>query len=52
MKANLGPFAAADEYLVAGVLPLGAAGALLLGADDEDLLPGALPLGAARAAAS
>ena len=50
MKANLGPFAAADENLVAGALPLGAAGALLLGADDEDLLAAALPLGAAGAA--
>ena len=50
MKANLGPFAAADEDLVAGALPLGAAGALLLGADDEDFLVVALPLGAAGAA--
>ena len=49
MKANLGPFAAADEDLVAGALPLGATGALLLGADDEDLLAAALPLGAAGA---
>ena len=47
MKANLGPFAAADEDLVVGALPLGATGALLLGADDEDLLVVALPLGAA-----
>ena len=52
MKANLGPFAAADEDLVAGALPLGAAGALLLGADDEDLLAAALPLGAAGALAA
>ena len=50
MKANFGPFATADEDLVAGALPLGAAGALLLGADDEDLLVAALPLGAAGAA--
>ena len=50
MKANLGPFAAADEDLVAGALPLGAAGALLLGADDEDLLAAALPLVVAGAA--
>ena len=50
MKANLGPFAAADEDLVAGALPLGAAGALAA-ADLVGLLAGVVLVAAPDAAA-